>query len=137
MDGLYLLNASWVIFNVVATTQAQKNVLIFCKFFEGIWNNYVDIQQKTSRLDLLCFLCTRGYNSLGDLTRSLKEKHVQTDPKLKASAPISWFYFYFLLLQIIESIFWHGKITSNQLLQSENGENWYAVGVLDLVIVFI
>ncbi len=39
--------------------------------------------------------------------------------------PISWFYFYFLHLQINKSIFWHCKITSNHL-QSENCENrWY------------
>ncbi len=45
-----------------------------------------------------------------------------------------------LYLQIIESIFSHRKITSNHLLQSENGKNWctrYAVGILDLVSVDI
>ncbi len=47
-----------------------------------------------------------------------------------------WF-FVFLHLQIIESIFWHRKITSNHLLQSENSEKGCTRYILDLVIVLI
>ncbi len=52
------------------------------------------------------------------------------------------FYFIFndLHLQIIESIFWHRKISSKHLLQSENDENWctwYAVGILYQLISFL
>ncbi len=42
--------------------------LIFCKLFEGIWNNYVDIEQKIMQIRFIIFLCTWGYISLGDLT---------------------------------------------------------------------
>ncbi len=37
--------------------------LIF-KLFEGIWNNYVDIQQKNIQVRFFMFLRGRGYNSL-------------------------------------------------------------------------
>ncbi len=36
---------------------------------EGIWNNYVDIQQKIMQVRFNIFLSTWGYNSLGDPTR--------------------------------------------------------------------
>ncbi len=36
---------------------------------EGIWNNYIDIQQKIMQVRFNRFLATWGYNSLGDPTR--------------------------------------------------------------------
>ncbi len=48
----------------------------FCKHFEGIWNNYIYIQQKNMQVRFIIFLSTRGCNSLGDPMRSLKEKYV-------------------------------------------------------------
>ncbi len=42
----------------------------FCKLFEGIiLNNYVDIQQQIMQVRFIIFLCTWGYNSLGNPTR--------------------------------------------------------------------
>ncbi len=41
---------------------------MFCKLFEGIWNNYVDIEHKIMQVRFIIFLCTWGYISLGDLT---------------------------------------------------------------------
>ncbi len=64
-------NASWVISNMAVTTQAQ-NAIIFCKFFKGIWINYVDIQDKSIQVRFTMPLCTREYNSPGDPTRQYK-----------------------------------------------------------------
>ncbi len=36
---------------------------------EGIWNNYVDIQQKIMQVRFIILLCTQGYNSLVDPIR--------------------------------------------------------------------
>ncbi len=38
----------------------------FC--FEGIWNNYIDIQWKNMQVIFIMFLYTLRYNSLGKLT---------------------------------------------------------------------
>ncbi len=95
------------------------------------------------QVKFIMYLYTRGYNSLSDPTTSLKEKHVLKYKLIRnlkhqpcIHPPISWFYFYFLHLQIIESIFWHRKIISNYLLESENSENWcmqYAGHSVDII----
>ncbi len=79
-------NASWVISNMVETRREVPQCSYFCKLFEGIWNNYVDIQQKNIIVRFIMILCTRGHKSLGDLTRSLKEKHVLNYNWTEASA---------------------------------------------------
>ncbi len=68
----------------------------FFKFFEGIWNNHIDIQQKNMQVRFIMFLCTRGYNFLGNPARSLKEKHVLKYKLILPCrpyppTPISWF----------------------------------------------
>ncbi len=50
---------------------------------EGIWNNYVDIEQKVMQVIFIIFLNTWGYNSLGDPTRQhkvWKKILLQADP---------------------------------------------------------
>ncbi len=42
--------------------------LVFCKLFEGIWNDYVDIEQKIMQFRFIISLCTWGYISLGNPT---------------------------------------------------------------------
>ncbi len=115
----------WVISNMAAIMVASEQPSLFViadstlKEYEIITLIY---KRKTCRLA----------HSLDNLTTSLKEKHI-----LKYKLTWNWkhqpcihppsavrFYFYFLHLQIIESIFWHHKITSIHLLVSENGENW-------------
>ncbi len=44
----------------------------FCKFFEGIWNNYIDIQQKNMQVRFSMILCAHGYYSLNYLTLHCK-----------------------------------------------------------------
>ncbi len=44
-------------------------VLLLCKLIEGIWNNYIDIEQKIMQVTFSISLCTWGYISLGDPTR--------------------------------------------------------------------
>ncbi len=39
---------------------------------EGIWNNYVDIQDQNMHVIFIILLCTRGYNFLGDPNRQHK-----------------------------------------------------------------
>ncbi len=41
-------------------------------YFGRIWNNYVDIQWKSMPVRFILFLCIRGYNFLGNLTRKYK-----------------------------------------------------------------
>ncbi len=48
--------------------QIHMLVLIFANS-EGIWNNYVDIQQKIMPIRFIIFLSTWRYNFLGDPTR--------------------------------------------------------------------
>ncbi len=69
-------NISLVISNMVNSRREVPQHSHFGKLYEDIWNNYIDIQQKNIQVILLMFLYTQGYNSLGDQTRNLKEKHV-------------------------------------------------------------
>ncbi len=55
--------------NKMAATFCTSTHLLFRKLFERIWNNYVDIEQKITQVRFIISLSTRGYNSLGDLTR--------------------------------------------------------------------
>ncbi len=41
---------------------------LICKFFEGIWNNYVDIQQKNMQVRFIIILHVWWYNSLSHAT---------------------------------------------------------------------
>ncbi len=55
--------------NKIAVTFCTSTHLLFCKLFEGIWNNYVDIEQKIMQVRFIISLCTWGYIYLGDPTR--------------------------------------------------------------------
>ncbi len=49
------------------------HTIAFClQTLEGIWNNYVDLEQKHMQVIFIIFLSTWGYNSLGDPTRQHK-----------------------------------------------------------------
>ncbi len=110
MKGLYSCNASWVISNIVV----NKAWLFFCDcqlYFEGIWNNYVDIQQKNMQARFTSFYHVRGCNTL-----SIPIMHYEVwstnVSKYELVKPISWFFlfriwfFFFddIHLQIIASI---------------------------------
>ncbi len=121
------------------------NPHFFCDcwlYFEGIWNNYidhVDIQQQNMQFRFIMFLFTRGYNSLSDLTRSLKEKHV-LKYKFKfgrGGVGVSqqfWFgwevgvhdqlicllfstIYTCKFYKLLKAFFWHHKITLNHIVQ--------------------
>ncbi len=50
---------------------------------EGIWNNYIDMEQQVVQVIFIIFLSTWGYNSLGDTTRQhevWKKILLQCDP---------------------------------------------------------
>ncbi len=55
------------IYHFFKTFLSLSVALSYC--LERIWNNYIEIQWKTCRLDLLCFYAFKGYNSLGNLTK--------------------------------------------------------------------
>ncbi len=46
---------------MVATTECLT--FYDCKLLEGIWNNYIDVQQKYTQVRFIMILCARGYNS--------------------------------------------------------------------------
>ncbi len=58
--------------------------IAFClQTLEGIWNNYVDIEQKVTQVIFIIFLSTCRYNSLSDSTRQhevWKKILLQADP---------------------------------------------------------
>ncbi len=49
-----------------------QNTLIFCKFSEGIWNNYVNRQQKNMQVRFIMILDAWGYNSFSHSTLHYK-----------------------------------------------------------------
>ncbi len=54
-------------------SRSSSTQYCFCfQTFEGIWNNYVDIEQKVMQVIFIIFLSTWGYNSLGYPTRQQK-----------------------------------------------------------------
>ncbi len=59
---------------------------LFCKFLEGIWNNYVDIQQKSMQVRFIMILHAWGYNTLTHPT--LRSTYIS---KYKLVNTISWF----------------------------------------------
>ncbi len=46
------------------TDQLAASLLGLCEHFEGIWNNYIDIELKIMQVIFIFFLSTWGYNSL-------------------------------------------------------------------------
>ncbi len=58
---------SMVISNMTASPE-RFHLAFFCKFFEGIWNNYVDIQHKNMQMKFIMILQARGYNYLSHPT---------------------------------------------------------------------
>ncbi len=53
---------------MAAPIRTLQAVLLLCKLIEGIWNNYVNIEQKIMQIRFTISLCTWGYISLGDPT---------------------------------------------------------------------
>ncbi len=56
----------------------QSSILYDCQhlYFEWIWNNYVDIQQKNIPVRITMISCVRGYNSLSYPTLHLGYKRI-------------------------------------------------------------
>ncbi len=52
--------------NKKATPFCTSTCFLFCKLFEGIWNNYIDIEQKIIQVTFIISLCTWGYISLAN-----------------------------------------------------------------------
>ncbi len=68
-----MCNASWVISKMEVTTEAH-NPLIFANSLKEYKIITLIYNRKNMQVRFIMFLCTRGYNSLGDPTRSLMEK---------------------------------------------------------------
>ncbi len=49
-------NASWVIFNIGASTKFSF-LWLSMSLFEGIWNNYIDIQPKSMQVRFILWFC--------------------------------------------------------------------------------
>ncbi len=78
------LCSKWRI-KMAVPTKAHMLAIIF-ENSEGIWNNYVDIQQKIMQVRYIILLCTWGYNSLVDPIRQhdVWRKTDQAEGKLVA-----------------------------------------------------
>ncbi len=57
---------------------------------EGIWNNYVDIEQKAMHVIFIIFLSTWGYNSLGDPGTKFERKYFYKLIRSKGWQHASW-----------------------------------------------
>ncbi len=74
--------------NKMAVHFSTSTVLLLCKLFEGIWNNYVDIEEKILQFRFIISLCTWGYISIGDPTwqhEVWRKTHLNTNARIHYS----------------------------------------------------
>ncbi len=86
------LCSKWRI-KVAAHTKSHSLAIIFANS-DGIWSNYVDLQQKIMQVGFIILLCTWGYNSLVDWSGSTMFEGKLVRPKA------NWW-----LVEIVENSF--------------------------------
>ncbi len=116
--------------------------LVLCKLFEGIWNNYVHIEQKIMQFRFIISLCTLGYISLGLAARNLKEnmskyKLIPTTLDSDHARRTKWSQFLLILCFSTLTNYWKHFLTSQNNFTSSTIRKWMHVvytGQLHLVI---